>query len=99
MKKIGFVLILGVLVISMLGLVFAVQGNGSQGNNSGGEDANQVGMNNNETGNENVVIVNKTRIEKENLIFSPWQQRDELECLEGCFIKVLLCLVKLKQER
>jgi hypothetical protein len=86
MKKIIFILILGVLVISMFGLVFAEQGNGngSQGNNSGGNDGSQINTSNNEIGNGNVVTVNKTRIEKENLTFSPWQERDESECLEGC---------------
>jgi hypothetical protein len=30
------------------------------------------------------VTINKTRISRENLTFSPWQKRNESECLEGC---------------
>lgn len=38
----------------------------------------------NKTGNGNTVTVNKTRINRENLTFIPWQKRNESECLEGC---------------
>jgi len=38
----------------------------------------------NETENGNVVTANKTRISRENLTFTPWQKRNESECLEGC---------------
>ncbi|HJX51072.1 MAG TPA: hypothetical protein VJ438_06440 [Candidatus Nanoarchaeia archaeon] len=83
MKKTRIIFILVILLINMAGLVFAVQGNGSQGNNSGA-GVNQISVGNNETDNRNVVTLNKTKIEKENLVFSPWQKRNESECLEGC---------------
>lgn len=38
----------------------------------------------NKTGDGNVVTINKTRIEKENLTFLPWQKRNESECPVGC---------------
>lgn len=43
--------------------------------------SNQSGKGNN-TG--TTVAVNKTRVDKENLVFVPWQKRNESECLAGC---------------
>lgn len=48
------------------------------------EDENETEVDNNKTGNGNTVTVNKTRTSRENLTFTPWQKRNESECLEGC---------------
>ncbi len=45
--------------------------------------------------NGGIVTMNKTRIDRTNLTFVPWQKRNESECLEGCFCRgaVMTCTV------
>ncbi len=48
------------------------------------EDEDENETETNETGSGGRVSINKTRISRENLTFTPWQKRNESECLEGC---------------
>lgn len=66
MKKLISFLILGILLVSIAGVI-AVSNQSGKGNNTG-----------------TTVTVNKTRVDKENLVFTPWQKRNESECLVGC---------------
>lgn len=83
MKKFISFLILGILLVSIAGVIAVAQGNNS-GNASNGQ-GNQSGnvSQGNKTGGT-TVTVNKTRVDKESITFLPWQKRNESECLEGC---------------
>ncbi len=87
MKKLISFLILGILLLSVAGVIAVAQGNNS-GNGQGNQSGNQTGK-----ANKTTVTVNKTRVDKENLVFVPWQKRNESECLEGCKCvgAVMLC--------
>ncbi len=70
MKKLISFLILGILLVGIAGVI-------AVSNQSG----NQTGNGNS---NKTAVTVNKTRVDKTNLVFVPWQKRNESECLTGC---------------
>lgn len=69
MRKLLAVLILGVLLVSLVSLSFAKSEN---------SNSNQSKDSKNETNDKG------NQVNKSNITFTPWQKRNESECLEGC---------------
>jgi hypothetical protein len=93
MKNAILILVLAILIVSSLALVYAAEierqqqcngacGDGDSGNSvTSGDDSENEQENQTQEQNKSQ---NKTKVEKGSLTFTPYQKRNESECLEGC---------------